>query len=95
LQTFYINEYLELQRGYSEDGVLEQEHGENAPIRKGRKTIKSPPPKPPRGGGSDTGEYDGMNGEMVPADRSDHSGKDHLSPEPDGKKKERGKSPFR
>lgn len=78
---------------------MEADHsGQSGPMRKGRKTIKSPPNKPPRGGMSEAEYIDtpGMlNGDTgVQADRSDRSG-NHLSPEPDGKKKERGKSPFR
>lgn len=93
--------FPELQRGYSEGDAVDNDHGQSGPMRKGRKTIKSPPNKPPRGGGGmSDGEYldeQGMViGDMSPSqtDRSDRSG-NHLSPEPEGKKKERGKSPFR
>ncbi len=60
-------------------------------MRKSRKTIKSPPNK--QGGMSEAEYADGMVDQQM-GDRSDRSG-NHLSPEPEGKKKERGKSPFR
>ncbi|XP_035704010.1 ryanodine receptor isoform X5 [Folsomia candida] len=94
---FSISDIKGLQREYSEDEVEADHSGQSGPMRKGRKTIKSPPNKPPRGGMSEAEYIDtpGMlNGDTgVQADRSDRSG-NHLSPEPDGKKKERGKSPF-